>query len=61
MDIISNDDAVSRFAELELQVLVCKVLQKYRLEWASPKPMEMEWNFVNQPKEQLKIRFRKLE
>jgi hypothetical protein len=41
---------------VELQVLVVKVVQRYRLEHHHP-PVGLATSFVNRPDRQLKIRF----
>ena len=47
-----------RFAELELQMVLCKVLQKYRVEWAGDdEPIKAKWALVNRPHKELKFRF----
>ena len=46
-----------RFAELEIQVLVCKLLQRYRIEWMGAEKMGLTTRLFNIPSEPLKIKF----
>ena len=49
-----------RFAELEVKVILAKILQNFRLEWAGEKPLGPEWEFVNKPNQPVKMRFHPL-
>ena len=48
-----------RFAELEIQVLMYKILKRFRVEWAgSPgSPMETFTKLTNEPNQELKFKF----
>lgn len=49
-----------RFAELEIQVLITKLVQNFRLEWAGrdDRPLETVFHLFNTPDGELKFRFR---
>ena len=46
-----------RFAELEMQLLICKLVSNFRIEWASDRKVECEWKLLNQPDAPLKFKF----
>ena len=50
-----------RFAELEIKVILAKLVQNFKMEWAGEKgPLGPEWEFVNKPNQPVKIRFHPL-
>ena len=49
-----------RFAELEIKVILAKLVQNFRMEWAGERPLGPEWEFVNKPDQPVKIRFHPL-
>ena len=49
-----------RFAELELYLMICKVLQRYRLEWVGDPDLGVSFRFINAPDKPLKIKFTSL-
>ena len=51
-----------RFAELEIKVVLAKLVQNFRMEWAGEggRPLGPEWEFVNKPDQPVKIRFHPL-
>lgn len=47
---------LSRFAELESQILAIKVLQSYRLEYHH-EPVGIRTDFLNKPDREIKMKF----
>ena len=45
-----------RFAELELHILMIKIVQKYKLEYNGPK-VGITTAFVNKPDKNIRLRF----
>ena len=47
-----------RFAELEIQIGICKLLQNFRIEWAADyNEIEQRLKTLNVPDKKLKFRF----
>ena len=49
-----------RFAELEVQMMVCKLLQRYRIEWVGDGKLGMTWRLFHVPNQELKFKFHEL-
>ena len=49
-----------RFAELELQVAIHKILNNFKIKWVHPEPLSIHQEFVNVPDQTLDFKFEDL-